>query len=89
MLDLLGLLSMAIDGVLALGGLLPRPGEAKNARARRLALGKQRRWLRQWARADPPRTPIPERGFVCEYCDYPLAGLTRPLCPECGRRVVA
>jgi|GEM_PF-2843312 len=87
MLELL--LYGGIEIVAFVASLVPRLGETKKVRQRRIAIGKQRRWLRHWARTERSRRAIPEMGFVCEYCEYPLAGLTKPLCPECGRRIVA
>jgi hypothetical protein len=28
--------------------------------------------------------PLPDYGLRCRLCGYPLAGLNRPRCPECG-----
>ncbi len=34
---------------------------------------------------DPDALPVPDLGFACPDCGYPLAGLTEHRCPECGR----
>ncbi len=34
---------------------------------------------------DAHALPVPDLGLRCRTCGYPLAGLTRPRCPECGR----
>ncbi|MFP4145211.1 MAG: hypothetical protein ACLFV3_08715 [Phycisphaeraceae bacterium] len=34
---------------------------------------------------DPEQLPVPDLGFVCRGCGYPLAGLNQWECPECGR----
>ncbi|MEM6755919.1 MAG: hypothetical protein AAF586_02030 [Planctomycetota bacterium] len=34
---------------------------------------------------DPtPDAPLPDLGLACRVCGYPLAGVTRLSCPECG-----
>ena len=68
--------------------LLTFPGEGKRERARRLSWEMQRRWLHEWAETAPPGEPIPEMGFRCERCEYPLAGLTERQCPECGNPIL-
>jgi hypothetical protein len=32
--------------------------------------------------------PIPDFGLRCRTCGYPLAGLPRHLCPECGKTIL-
>lgn len=61
--------------------------EARERRAGRSKSARRRRWLRKWAGAPEPRRPIPDLGYRCERCDYPLAGLTVPTCPECGASI--
>jgi hypothetical protein len=34
---------------------------------------------------DPEALPVPDLGLACRRCGYPLAGLSRHECPECGR----
>ncbi|MEX0654069.1 MAG: hypothetical protein WD534_12055 [Phycisphaeraceae bacterium] len=34
---------------------------------------------------DPDALPVPDLGLRCIDCGYPLAGLRRHQCPECGR----
>ena len=34
---------------------------------------------------DPHALPVPDLGFVCRKCKYPLANLAEHRCPECGR----
>lgn len=34
---------------------------------------------------DPDAYPLPDLGLSCPQCGYPLANLTRHVCPECGR----
>lgn len=65
------------------------PGEGKAERKRRLAAEEQRRVLRDWAASAQPGDPVPDFGFRCERCGYPLAGLARQNCPECGRDIVS
>jgi len=33
---------------------------------------------------DPDQIPTPDLGLRCMSCGYPLAGLTKRVCPECG-----
>ena len=32
----------------------------------------------------PPGAPLPDLGLRCPACEYPLAALSEPVCPECG-----
>jgi len=34
---------------------------------------------------DPHTLPVPDLGFGCRQCGYPLANLSEHRCPECGR----
>ncbi|MFA9480350.1 hypothetical protein ACERK3_18930 [Phycisphaerales bacterium AB-hyl4] len=34
---------------------------------------------------DPDALPVPDLGLRCRHCGYPLAGLRKHECPECGR----
>ncbi|MEO1236923.1 MAG: hypothetical protein AAFX76_09070 [Planctomycetota bacterium] len=37
---------------------------------------------------DPDQLPVPDLGLGCSHCGYPLAGLPKRVCPECGRAFV-
>lgn len=83
------ILYLVFEGLYFAGHFLPGFDDTKTERKRKAFLAHQRRWLDHWARGESPRKPIPEKGFKCLFCQYPLAGLTEPMCPECGRRLVA
>jgi rubrerythrin len=82
------LLKLIIEALLA--GAVAVPGQADSRERRREELERQRRIRRLtvWWWMKKRRGPLPDCGYRCDSCGYPLAGLRDPRCPECGELFV-
>lgn len=78
------LITILVEAFVASG--LAAPGGPGSRQQRREELERRRRIRRltMWWWMKSRRGPVPDWGYHCENCDYPLAGLQDPRCPECG-----
>ena len=78
------LVEVLLAGILA----APSPTESRQRRREELERRRRIRRLTMWWWMKKRRGPLPDWGYLCDSCGYPLAGLRDPRCPECGEPFV-
>jgi rubrerythrin len=86
MLELL--LYIIFESIVAVGTIVSPRQESRQRRREELERRRRIRRLTMWWWMKKRRGPLPDWGYICDSCSYPLAGLQDPRCPECGELFV-